>query len=83
MRVKQVLLHIINTLARECDFTMAPHQAAHMVAHGPVMRAPDVHTATMDQVYDSSLTGLWSASELPVAFLNIADTMVTFARTTH
>ena len=62
---------------------MAPHQAAHMVPHGPVMRAPDVHTATMDQVCDSGFTGLWSASELPVAFLNIADTMVTFARTTH
>ena len=71
------------TLAQECDFTMAPHQAAHMVPHGPVMRAPDVHTATMDQVCDSGFTGLWSASELPVAFLNIADTMVTFARTTH
>ena len=71
------------SLLRDPDCTLSCGVAASMAPSGPLMRSPQVHLATEEQVVQQGFTGLWSPSELPVAFVEIAGTLVVVPRTTH
>ena len=48
------------SLARDVDYTLAPHCAQSMGVSGSILISPTVHTLTDEQVCDTGFTGMWA-----------------------
>ena len=67
------------SLARDVDYTVAPHCARSIGVSGSILISPMVHTLTDEQVCDTGFTGMWAPVDQPFGFLGLGDTQVILA----
>ena len=71
------------SLARDVDYTLAPHCARSMGVSGSILISPMVHTLTDEQVCDTGFTDMWAPVDQPLGFLGLGDTQVILACTSQ